>query len=166
MSGQKSTEGPGTYDLVVYPEYFQFYLQDSKEELDVAEEWQDAEETFVVATGRVLGVRTARDQDSCVTIQVSDHEPDEDLDEWDHVVDCSIAVPSGTLIVSGPTEDLFHAQRIEVMPGVYCARVYFGMLAEVDHEGFEGDDFYKITLWPGVEHKAIKVRKSWIPNSR
>jgi hypothetical protein len=166
MSDQKSTEVPGSYDLMVYPEYFQFYLQDAREELDIAEEWEGAEETFVVATGRVLGVRTARDQDSPVTIEISDMEPDEDLDEWDHVVDCSIEIPSGELIVSGPTEDLYHAQRIQLMPGIYCARVYFGMLEEVDDDGFEGDDFYKVTLWPSGEHKPMKVRKAWIPNSR
>ena len=164
MSERKSTEVPGSYDLVVYPEYFQFYLQDAKEELDVAEEWQDAEETFVVATGKVLGVRTARDQDTPVTIEITDTEPDEDLLEWDHVVDCSIAIPSGELIVSGPTEDLYQAQRIQVMPGIYACRVYFGMLEEVDDDGFEGDDCYKVTLWPSGEQKPIKIRKSWIPN--
>ena len=83
-----------------------------------------------------------------------------DLDGWDQVVQCNISIPSGKILVAGPTEDVQFAKRLEVRPGNYGMRIFWGGLDTVDELGFEGDDRYKIMMWPKTEFEE-RVIKSW-----
>lgn len=82
-----------------------------------------------------------------VTVEVHEIEPSEDLSRWDHVVKCSIELPSGQVLVDECTGDA--VARVQVGPGCYQARLLYGGLDTLSPDGFEGNDCYKITLWPG-----------------
>ena len=163
MASEQGQNGK-THELMIFAELFQIYVHDEQSEADLSDAWdEDAEMCMIAVANNILGVRTQRDMDVAVIVEIASGEPEEDdLAEWDHVAQASIDVPSGRLVVSGPTEDYDMAQRIDIAPGRYIVRVYFGMLEEVDEEGFEGDDFYKLVLWRG-EPKPVKVLKQWVP---
>ena len=67
--------------------------------------------------------------------------------DWDQVNECDIDVPSGKIVVAGCTDYFPEAARIEVQPGHYRARIYYGNLNSLSHDGLDGDDQYKVVLW-------------------
>jgi len=136
------------YEL--FADYFQFYLQDEAASGDLSEAWtpQATEDLLAVSTG-VIGVGTVRNMDVPVTIELSQSEPSDDVGRWEHITECSIDVPTGRLVIAGCTDYFAEASRIEVEPGCYRARVYYGSLASLSDDGLDGDDHYRIVLWRG-----------------
>jgi hypothetical protein len=49
------------------------------------------------------------------------------------------------------------APRIAVAPGVYRARVSYGGLATVSADEMEGEDHYRVELWPDLDVSAEPV---------
>jgi hypothetical protein len=84
-----------------------------------------------------------------VVLEIHSVEPPLDLNAWDHVTQCSIEVPSGRIVIAGCTESFPDAARIDVPPGVYQARVSYGALDALSDDGLDGDDHYRVQLWPG-----------------
>jgi hypothetical protein len=161
---QPDTIAGKSHEFMVFAEYFQFYVHDGKSEADLSDAWDDEARARLLAIGDfIIGVQTVRDMDVAVTVEIGEKEPDDDLSAWDHVVQANLEVPSGTLVVSGPTEDYYLAHRITVEPGKYAVRVFYGMLDEVDDEGFEGDDFYRVYLWRSDKVLPVKILKQWLP---
>ena len=80
------------------------------------------------------------------------------LDDWEHVVEASIDISSGTLEVSG-CPDSEPLARLEMPQGIYVARVFCRGLSEFPDDGgsYNGDS-YLIHLWRG-EHKGRTVLK-------
>jgi hypothetical protein len=81
------------------------------------------------------------------------------LDEYDHIVEAGINIKSGFLqILNCPDSNV--ELDISVEPGMYRVRIYSSNLASV--EGDEGDDFYKIEIWPDNKMDR-KVLKQYLP---
>jgi hypothetical protein len=116
---------------------------------------------LVVATG-LIAVRTARHMYVPVEVEVRRDPPAEDLSGWDAVVESGILVPSGDLFVSSPT--FSSDEGIQVAPGCYLARIYYGGLGTVTNE-LEGDDHYKVALWPVFQY-SVRILKRWQPLKR
>jgi hypothetical protein len=135
-------------ELTLFADYFQFYLQDEKAAGDLSESWteQATADLLALAPG-TIGIGTVRNMDVPVVIEVDDSEPVIDLDAWDQVVDCSIEAPSGQLVVAGCTDYFPDAKRIEVVPGPYRARIFYGALDTLSADGLDGSDHYRISLW-------------------
>jgi hypothetical protein len=153
-----------TYDMTMFAEHYQFYLFD--ESADPGEQtiyWdEDSRNAMMLVTDKLIGVGTVRHLDVPIRVDIYPEEPaEENLDIWDHVTECSIEIPTGKLVISGPTEDYYAAQKLEVEPGVYAVRLCYGSLAEVDAEGFEGDDFYRIALWKSDSPPPPRILKQW-----
>jgi hypothetical protein len=164
MTTDPANSSDQTYDLLMFAEQYQFYLFDSAAdpgELSVF--WdEESKERMLLISDRILGIGTVRHLDVPVEVEILGKEPEsEALDDYDQVFQCSLKLPSGALKVSGATEDVYEAKRIEVAPGIYGVRVYWGALSEVDEEGFEGEDFYKITLWPTDKPTEYRELKQW-----
>ncbi len=150
-----------THEFMIFAEEFQFYIQDEKSEADLSEGWDDEARANLLAVGTgILSVGCVRDMDVPVIFEVHAARPDDDFSDFDQVVEASIDIPSGRVVVSGPGEDFYSATRIDVSPGTYGVLVHWGMLDEVDEEGFEGDDFYKVVLWADAL-RPVKVLKRW-----
>jgi hypothetical protein len=82
-----------------------------------------------------------------VVVEITDSEPDADLSAWDHVNECSVEVSSGRVVIAGCTDYFPDAARIELVPGSYRARLYYGSLRSLSEDGLDGDDHYRVVLW-------------------
>jgi hypothetical protein len=78
---------------------------------------------------------------------------------YDHIVEGGLALKSGILeILDCPSLSI--ELKIKIKPGFYRMRVYSSNLNSVI--GDEGEDYYKIEIWPDtMERKVLKryVRK-------
>jgi hypothetical protein len=164
MSKEAVPQPKQTYELMMFAEHYQFYVYDSSADPgELSIYWDDeSRENMLMVTDNLLGIGTVRHLDVPVICELYDEEPKgEPLDEFDHVLRCSLEIPSGRLVISGATEDIYEAHKVEVEPGKYGVRIYYGALDDVDDEGFEGEDFYKIALWHTDRPLVYEVLKQW-----
>jgi hypothetical protein len=88
-------------------------------------------------------------------VEVSEEPPPLNLDEWDHVVEVPLPVPSGTLHfeASGGGAPV----ETGIPPGLYRARLSGrGYLAGVGE--IEGRESYRLQLWPAKEAKPLLIK--------
>ncbi len=137
-----------TYKLNLFAENFQIYLQDESAQSDLSMSWTPAavDRMLALAPG-AIGVGTVRDTTVPVTVEVREDFPEE-RELWDKTNECTIEITSGKLVVAGSGDYLPEAQRIRLNPGKYSARVLYGNLGTVSPDGQDGEDEYKIVLWP------------------
>jgi len=148
------------HSLDLFADYFQFYVCDGDFQTDTGTLWDDATTDRMLAVGPdLIAIGTARNMDVPLTLEVSDSEPVSDISEWDQVIECALALPSGTVIAFGCTEVPDDAERFQVDPGSYLARVSYGNLADLSDDGLEGNDRYRVQLWPGKVDGVIVVKR-------
>ncbi len=147
------------YHFDLFADYFQFYICDEAyngvPQLDWSE--QCIEDMLGIVPG-LIQIGTARNMTVPVDVEVRDSEPEEDFNRWDHIAEAGIVISSGAMIIAGLMDDPDEAARIEIKPGSYRARVCYGDLDILSTDGLEGDDHYKVALWPG-EFTGVKVIK-------
>ncbi|GAB2176085.1 hypothetical protein [Dongia sp. agr-C8] len=145
--------------LSLVADYFQFYIQDEAVTGDLSDSWNDeaTARLLAIAPG-TIGIGTVRNMDVVVVVEIHDQKPLEDLDAWDHVVEASIDLQSGRLVIAGCTDYFPDATRIDVPSGCYLSRVSYGGLNGLSDDGLRGDDHYRIQLWPGAS-SAVSVIK-------
>lgn len=155
------------HDFSIFAEHFQFYVQDKDTDNMLTIYWdEESREDLFASADEVVGIATVRNMEVPVTVTFIEKEPkDEDLEDWDHVVQGHLYVPSGKLLVTGPTSQIEDSWTLDIAPGMYGIRAYYGSLEEVDAEGFEGDDFYKIALWKTDTPPETEVLKRWTPQA-
>ena len=147
-------------DLVA--DYFQFYLQDEHVAGDLSESWTpEALVSRVALAPGTLGVSTARNVTVPVEIEILDFEPRVDLSEWDHAVECDIELSSGSLVVAGCTDYFPAASRFRLSPGLYRTRILFGAMESLSEDGLQGEDHYKVSLWPTSSRVPPQVLKQF-----
>jgi hypothetical protein len=148
-------------DFEIYADYHQFYLEceNSPHRTDLV--W-DAEN---IAFNRMLGVGekliaigTARYETVPVSIEFHDCEPVLEIEKYSRINECGLEVTSNKLILSGCTEYLPEAARIDVEPATYLVRVLYGNL-ETAKNDFEGEDFYILQLWKNDKVQEVKTLK-------
>jgi hypothetical protein len=145
----------------LFADYFQFYLQDEGADGNLGDAWTDTavNDLLALAPG-TIGVGTVRNMDVPVEIEVLNGPPQNDLAQWDHVMECGIDVPSGRLVIAGCTDYFPDAARLNIALGTYRARIYYGDLDSLSEDGLTGDDHYRIVLWPSSDltRNVIKRR--------
>jgi hypothetical protein len=148
------------YSYTLFADYHQFYLQDEGAEMPPHHIWneQTAKDMIAVAPGYVA-VGAARNMNVPVEVEVRDTEPADELGEWDHVTECGIEIPSGKLVIAGCIDPFTDAARIPVRPGSYRMRVYYGDLEALSWDGLEGDDHYKVVLWPSDDMSMRVIKR-------
>jgi len=135
------------YEL--FADYFQFYLQDESAEGNLGDSWsEEAVARLLAIAPGTIGVGTVRNMNVPVTVEILEGEPGSDLESWDHVTECSLDVPSGRIVIAGCTDYFPDAARIDIEPGTYRARVSYGSLDSLSEDGLDGDDRYRVQLWP------------------
>ncbi|MDZ4833227.1 MAG: hypothetical protein SGJ27_05435 [Candidatus Melainabacteria bacterium] len=137
-----------SYQLNLFADNFQFYLQDEDANGDLSNSWTPAaaDNLLAIAPG-AIGVGTVRNMTVPVTVEIREDRPEE-RELWDKVNECSIDIKSGKLVIAGSTDYLPEAQRITVSPGKYTAQIFYGNLGSVSEDGYDGEDHYKVILWP------------------
>lgn len=140
---------PLSRHIDVFADYFQFYVCDEAFKTDTATIWNEVATDRMLALGPdLIAVGTARNMVVPVDLEILGSEPAPDFDDWDQVIDCSVMIPSGKLILFGCTENPDEAERLQIAPGSYAVRVSYARLAQLSDNGLEGDDSYRIQLWP------------------
>ena len=143
----------------LFADYHQFFLMDDGKLPNYPSDISPSDcSNMAKIAPYIVGVYTARPMTVPVIIRVNDSDPGVNLDEWDHVVQCGIDIPSGRLVVIGCTDYLPDAQRLELKPGTYQVQICYGNLDTVN--GLDGDDDYVIHLWLGKGRK-LQVLKQW-----
>jgi hypothetical protein len=143
----------------VFADYNQFYVQDGGVNPPAPEHWTDediANRSKVAES--VVVVCPLRNMTVPVEVALNDSEPSPGLVAPDHVVECSLSLPTGHLqlheCTGGPILNW------EIASGTYRVRLsYFG-LSTITANGLDGRDFYKVELWPG-QFQELSVTRSW-----
>lgn len=151
------------YHFELFADYFQFYLQDEPVEGNLGNSWTpEATDRLLAITNGTIGVGTVRNMMVPVDVEVLDAKPSDSFDDWDQVNECSIDVKSGRIVIAGCTDYFPDAARIVVTPGIYGARIYYGKLDALSEDGLEGEDHYRVVLWPGdpIPPAVLKQRLS------
>jgi hypothetical protein len=147
----------------LFADYFQIIVQDENAEQTF--EWlyseNDIERLLTVLPGTII-IGTVRNMDVPLTIKLYDIDPGilSDLETIGQINECDIEVKSNKLIVMGSSDYQPDALRIELINGLYRARIYYGNLEEISIDGLDGEDFYEIHLWHSVKNRAVEIIKS------
>lgn len=144
----------------VFADYHFFLVEDAGSDINLLSWPKEAIAHMIATSPGVLAIGTARDTMVPVIAEVMKNDPQDDYTNWDHVNEASITTPSGTLVIAGCTDYLPKAKRIYVAPGNYRARIYYGELDKLWNNDLDGDDHYRIVLWPG-EVQPIHILKQW-----
>lgn len=154
------------FEYKLFADYHQFYLQDESAVGDLSNSWtQEAVDRLLALAPGTIGVGTVRDMTVPVVVEVSDTEPVENTTTWDQVNECTLDVQSGHIVIAGCTDYFPDAARVEVSPGSYRARLYYGNLDALSDDGLDGDDHYKVVLWPAAPGPLKVLRQRNIPPS-
>ena len=151
-----------SFELSLFADYFQFYIQDEAVTGDLSQAWNDeaVDRLLALAPGTV-GIGTVRNMDVPVTVHILAQEPDDDSPKWDHVVEAGLDVPSGRIVIAGCTDYFPDAMRIEVPPGTYRVRVSYGGLDTLSEDGLDGEDRYRPQLWLATSTAVRILKQRW-----
>lgn len=137
----------GKFEFTLFADYFQLYIQDDGAKGDLSESWTpEAVHRLLALAPRTIGIGTVRNMNVPVQVEFAEHAPENDLAGWDQVNECTIETTSGRLVIAGCTDYFPDAARIELTPGTYRARVYYGNLKKLSADGLDSDH-YRIVLW-------------------
>jgi hypothetical protein len=153
------------FDGELFADYHQIYLCDAAEP-GLSEDYGD--ETMVrrvqAAPGSII-VHTARNMTVPLRVALHPSRPALDLDAFQHVVETTLACPSGELIVAGLMDYAPDAARVKVGAAALGVLVTFQDLDKLSEDGLEGDDRYAVHLWPepvqGGATPDVRVLKAW-----
>ena len=146
-------------ELHIPGDHFQFYIEDETALLDTSALWDTAvQDANVVTAPGLIAVSTARFGGLVhIFIMLLKERPVLQYDQWDLIMQCSIAITSSHLVIWSPENDFAQAPRIAVASGIYTCWICFAHINDVQDELAEdGDDSYHIFLWPG-KHQAPLV---------
>jgi hypothetical protein len=148
-----------SHQLQLFADYYQFYLQDEAADGDSSEAWSPTavQRMFAISDG-VVGIGTVRNMDVPVTIEFLESEPAADLVGFDHVVEGSLVISSGPLVVAGCTDYFPDAARFDLAPGTYRVRLSASGFDTLSEDGLDGQDHYLVQLWqaPLIEPTVLK----------
>jgi hypothetical protein len=160
--------------LAVCADYHQIYLEDAlahadegggdgEERVQRLDAWvaqvlsEAARERHLGVAPGVVCLLTARARTVPVEVEIVAEAPSADFAGWDRVVEASLDLPSGCLVVHGPTDYFPTAPRLSLAPGPYRVRAYFGGGETVSPDGLEGADHYKAVLWPAPLREPLTL---------
>jgi hypothetical protein len=155
------------YFFDIFADYFQIYLADETavELLFDSIDWSDqALSERVIAGEGFFAIAPARNMTVPLLLILASEAPDEKMsrqlfDEADHVVEGSLKLSSGNLLLWGLNDD---EHKFSLSIGVYGVQFYFNNLDSLRENGLEGDDLYKIIIFPGSEEAPYRVTKRFV----
>jgi hypothetical protein len=123
--------------------YHQIYLFDDEKCPLYPENIEDADlQNRLKCVPYLVAVYTASDDDVDVAVELFSIRPEAELTSWLHVVEGSLMVPSGRLVISTPWSYLPDCDRINMPPGAYRIRVSGRGFRNAEREN------YRVDLWP------------------
>jgi hypothetical protein len=143
----------------LFADYHQFYVWDAGVDPRAPEDYTNEDvRRLVKVAPNIVVIQPVRSTTVPVQLEICSEDPGFDESQWDHIAECALELPTGKLQVhectGGPVLDL------EVAPGWYWVRVLFAGLGTLSYDGLEGDDYYRIVLWPGTS-APLRIVKQW-----
>ncbi|HEX4226376.1 MAG TPA: hypothetical protein VHZ97_28700 [Pseudonocardiaceae bacterium] len=150
---------PTTYD--VFADYNMFFLlADGTEPPELPSAALNALiADLIAAGGGFVAIGTVRRMDVPVTVEVSTEAPQDQLTAWDHVTEAGIRTETGTLRLAWGTSEPDDEPRIDVAPGSYRVLVYSSGFDTLSEDGLDGDDRYRLVLWPAEPESPRVVHR-------
>jgi len=144
----------------IFADYHQFYLIDGEKDPFALEDWTDEDvQKRIKAEKYIVVIQPERNMPVPVELEVLDSAPQYDFQDWHHIAEASLDLPSGKLqIVECPTGDVI--DEIVLPMNTYRVRAYYGNLDKLSFDGLEGDDHYKIVLWQ-APFEGVRVIKQY-----
>ncbi|TDC82500.1 hypothetical protein E1193_11675 [Micromonospora sp. KC606] len=156
-------------ELELFADYYQIHLFDDGCVTDLGDAWTEeaVRDRLAVATD-AMAVGTSVNVNVAVALQVLKAAPEDDSAEFDHVVEGSLHVTSGRLVVMGCTDYEPEAARFGVAAGPVRVRAARSNLAEAERHGIDSDDDpatmerLRLQVW-SAPHADPVVIKRWEP---
>jgi hypothetical protein len=138
------------FELEIFADYFQFYIQDDNESVgDLSEAWtEEAVLKKLAITDGALGIGTARNMDVHVTVNIQESKQVIDESDYDLVNEATITSNTGKLVIAGCTDYFPDATRISVSVGKYIVQMGYKNLTDISEDGLDGNDRYHLWLSP------------------
>jgi len=131
-----------TASFDVAAEFHQFYLMDDESQPPIPEAITDQDMAARVRVAPNIAVlHTLFEGVIPVTLQVTQAPPLDDSSNWDHVVEFSVDVPSGRVVVAGCVSYLPECPRMSVPAGSLRGRASFRTVPNSEQ--------CRVNLWPG-----------------
>lgn len=147
----------------IFADYHQFYLWDHVADPYPPFNYDDRDmRRRIKAAPHIVVIQPERNMEVPVELEIRDSPPADPFDEWDHVAEASLDLPSGLLEIhecTGGSIDI-----LTLPPGTYRVRACFGGLGTLSEDRMDGDDRYRIVLWPAPA-AAVEVLKHY-PHDR
>ncbi|WP_206238761.1 hypothetical protein [Novosphingobium terrae] len=148
------------YELSLFADYFQFYICDEERKTDTGTIWDQLTTDRMLAAGPdLVAVGTARNMTVPVTLEILHEQPSADVAAWDQVIECPLIVTSGTILALGCTDSMEDSQHFAVPPGDYAVRVSYANLDDHSEDGLDGNDHYRVQLWPGHVEQIHVIKR-------
>ena len=133
----------------------QYYLLDEQISAPYPEDITDADlARGFKAVPFLVAVYTSSDGSVEVQVERTDRAPALDDAAWLRIFECPLQLPSGRLVVAGPSSFLPECPRLDVPPGSYRARVSGRGFGEGSREE------YLVSLWPSRDSVATVVKSA------
>jgi len=147
----------------VYADYCQCYIGDSASQANTGAPsfWSDAAlRDSLAVTPDLLGVFTLDSGRVSVVVDIADTPPGDDLGDWEYVVEASIQLPTGRLVIDGCTAwRPNQSPSISLRPGSYRARICCDNIADGAEDWDDHAEQYQIVLWPAPDAEPIVLRQ-------
>jgi hypothetical protein len=108
---------------------------------------------------RAVIVGTVRRVTVPVTANLQPDEPTESDGSGDHITEASIRTTTGVVRLVGDTSALDNAPSITIPQGAYRVRVYSAGFDTLSDDGLDGDDHYRLVLWPAPMQTPRVVKR-------
>ena len=150
-----------------YADYYQFMVSDAEanEGLPDGDTWPKSPEGWRIGVEPYgVAVATARYDYVTVLLELIPHPPlNRSFDGVSHVVETDIELPSGTLAITGCTQQPSEVEPIQIGSGRYRLRVSYAPTESRpsrSNEDEPGDYLeYRIEMWPVMKQSDVRVLK-------
>lgn len=151
----------------LFADYYQIHLFDEGSVTDLGEVWtEEAMADQLAVAGDAVAIGTAVNVFVRVAIEVLDRAPADDSADFDHVVEGSVEIRSGRLVVMGCTDFEPDAARFPVPAGWLRVRVAKSNLEVANRLGIDSDEDaatterIRVQVWPAAPTPLV-VLKQW-----
>ncbi len=168
----RSPLGSSRWNGQVYTSHYQFFLSDRNPQWeDVVRLWTEPGTMLNrVAVGKgIVLVGAAGYGFKPIELELLSEPPlADDYQQWDHVTEASIDLPSGELYLTEPEGLMGKSLPLAIKSGTYRLRIYYGDVASAFRDFGpwlgpldEGGDHYLVRLWPSSNQSLPLVLKRW-----
>lgn len=156
-------------ELELFADYHQIHLFDDNSVSNLGDAWtEEASQDRLAVADDAMAVGTSVNVNVAVTMQVLEAAPEDDSAEYDHVVEGSLQVPSGRLVVMGCTDYEPEAARFGIPAGPVRVRAARRTLSEAERLGIDSDDDpatmerLRLQVWPAPQADPVVIKR-WKP---